>query len=120
MNPAPQKSFLHRLLLFYGVQIPNHPRKWWVHAKLRDLFGLLTRLNQEEGLSVLVIEQNARVALAHSTYGYVLETGRLAVEGTSEQLANDPHVQETYLGGGGEAKDAYEAVVERYAARGNG
>jgi branched-chain amino acid transport system ATP-binding protein len=84
---------------------------------VRDLFALLTRLNQEEGLSVLVIEQNARVALAHSKYGYVLETGRQAVEGTSEQLSNDPYVQDTYLGGAGEAKDAFEAVVSRYTGR---
>ena len=84
---------------------------------VRDLFDLLTRLNQEEGLSVLVIEQNARMALAHSTYGYVLETGRLAFQGTSQDLQTNQHVQDTYLGGGGEAKDAFEAVVGRYTGR---
>jgi len=81
---------------------------------VRDLFALLSRLNREEGMSVLAIEQNARVALAHADYGYVLETGRVAVEGTSEDLRQDGYVQEYYLGGAGEAKDAYEAVVARY------
>jgi branched-chain amino acid transport system ATP-binding protein len=82
---------------------------------VRDLFALLSRLNREEGMSVLAIEQNARVALAHAGYGYVLETGRVAVEGTSEELQQDGYVQEYYLGGAGEAKDAYEAVVARYS-----
>lgn len=86
---------------------------------VRDLFSLLSDLNRDDGLSVLVIEQNARVALAHSTYGYVLETGRLAAEGRSHDLANDSHIQETYLGGGGEAREAYDAVVQRYAVRGS-
>ncbi|WP_370324166.1 ABC transporter ATP-binding protein [Euzebya sp.] len=84
---------------------------------VRDLFDLLTRLNAEEGVGVLVIEQNARMALSHSHYGYVLETGRVVVEGTSAELQSDGYVQEYYLGGAGEAKEAYEAVVARYARR---
>lgn len=82
---------------------------------VRDLFQLLTRLNSEDGMSVLVIEQNARVALSHSHYGYVLETGRVVVEGSSDELQADGYVQEYYLGGAGEAKEAYEAVVARYS-----
>src|SRR5690606_30788903 len=81
---------------------------------VRDLFELLSRLNAEEGMSILVIEQNARMALAHASYGYVLETGRVVVEGTSEELRSNDYVQEYYLGGAGEAKEAYEAVVARY------
>lgn len=83
-----------------------------------ELFELLSTLNREEGLSVLVIEQNARVALANSTYGYVLETGRLAAEGESKALREDSHIQETYLGGGGDAREAYDAVVKRYVGHG--
>ncbi len=85
---------------------------------VRDLFELLSRLNEEDGMGVLVIEQNARVALSHSKYGYVLETGRVVVEGTSKELREDGYVQEYYLGGAGEAKEAYEAVVARYTGRG--
>ena len=81
---------------------------------VRDLFDLLKRLNEEEGMSVLTIEQNARIALQHSHYGYVMETGQIVVEGPSEQLQADSHVQEYYLGGAGEAKDAYETIVNRY------
>lgn len=85
---------------------------------VRDLFELLTDLNQRTGLSVLVIEQNARIALQHSDYGYVLETGKVAIEGPSDELSSDEHVQEFYLGGAGDAKEAYEAVVRRYRGRG--
>jgi branched-chain amino acid transport system ATP-binding protein len=81
---------------------------------VKELFDLLQVLNEEEQMSILVIEQNARIALQHSTYGYVLETGQVVVEGPSAELRENPHVQEYYLGGAGEAKDAYEAVVSRY------
>lgn len=81
---------------------------------VKDLFELISTLNAEEGMSVLVIEQNARVALQHSQYGYVMETGKVVVEGTSTSLQENDYVQEFYLGGAGEAKDAYEALVARY------
>ena len=81
---------------------------------VRDLFDLLTELNTTDGTSILAIEQNARVALEHAHYGYVLETGQVVVDGSTADLRSDPHVAEYYLGGAGEAKDAYEAVVRRY------
>jgi branched-chain amino acid transport system ATP-binding protein len=81
---------------------------------VQELFELLTSLNRDEGLTVLAIEQNARLALQAATYGYVLETGRVAVEGSAAELRENPHVQEYYMGGSGEAQDAYRAVVERY------
>ena len=77
---------------------------------VRQLFDLLTEVNENEGVSVLVIEQNARIALEHSKHAYVIEIGRVVLEGPSADLRNDPHVQELYLGGGGEATEAYEAV----------
>jgi branched-chain amino acid transport system ATP-binding protein len=53
------------------------------------------------GVSILLIEQNARAALQISDYGYVLENGDVAMEGPSKNLANDPKVIESYLGMGG-------------------
>jgi branched-chain amino acid transport system ATP-binding protein len=52
-----------------------------------------------EGVSVLLVEQNARAALDSSDHGYVLETGEIALSGPSAELAGDPRVQATYLGG---------------------
>jgi len=55
---------------------------------------------REEGVSILLVEQNARAALESSDHGYVLETGEIALSGLSSALASDPRVQATYLGGG--------------------
>ena len=53
---------------------------------------------REAGVSILLIEQNARAALEVADYGYVLETGEIALEGKAADLAKDPRVIETYLG----------------------
>ena len=55
---------------------------------------------RDEGVSILLVEQNARAALETSDHGYVLETGEIALAGASKELASDPRVQATYLGGG--------------------
>jgi len=55
---------------------------------------------REEGVAILLVEQNARAALESSDHGYVLETGEIALSGPSSALASDPRVQATYLGGG--------------------
>ena len=55
-------------------------------------------MRRDLGTAMLLVEQNARVALEFSDYGYILESGRIALEGPSESLRNDPTVQESYLG----------------------
>ena len=64
---------------------------------VREVFGIIERL-REQGTSILLIEQNARAALAVSDHGYVLETGAFALDGPAGALANDPRVIDTYLG----------------------
>ena len=64
---------------------------------VRDIFATIERL-RAEGTSILLIEQNARAALAVSDHGYVLETGAFALDGPAEALAHDTRVIETYLG----------------------
>ncbi len=66
---------------------------------VRDIFEIIGRLRQT-GVTILVVEQNARAALEVADYGYVLETGEIALEGPAAQLARDPRVIETYLGAG--------------------
>ena len=60
----------------------------------------IVRSLRDDGVSILLVEQNARAALENSDRGYVLETGEIALEGDSQQLAGDPRVQATYLGAG--------------------
>jgi branched-chain amino acid transport system ATP-binding protein len=66
---------------------------------VQEIFAIVRGLRQD-GVAILLVEQNARAALESSDHGYVLETGEVALSGESQQLANDPRVQATYLGGG--------------------
>jgi branched-chain amino acid transport system ATP-binding protein len=64
---------------------------------VREIFDIVSAL-RSAGVAILLVEQNARAALQVSDYGYVLETGDLALEGPSEELAANPRVAATYLG----------------------
>ena len=64
---------------------------------VREIFRIIVTL-REQGVSILLIEQNARAALEVADHGYVLETGAFALDGPAAQLAGDPRVIETYLG----------------------
>jgi len=64
-----------------------------------DLVGHLRTLNADRGLAVLLIEQNARLALGLCHRAYVLEAGRIALQGDADELARDPRVAAAYLGG---------------------
>jgi branched-chain amino acid transport system ATP-binding protein len=64
----------------------------------RDLFERLGQLNREEGLTILVVEQNANLALDIGHRGYVLETGQIVAEGPAEQLRGDDAIRKAYLG----------------------
>ncbi|AYF90668.1 ABC transporter ATP-binding protein [Pseudomonas sp. JS3066] len=63
----------------------------------REIFRIITTLRQQ-GVSILLVEQNARAALRVADYAYVLETGQIAMQGPAAQLADDPRVIEAYLG----------------------
>jgi branched-chain amino acid transport system ATP-binding protein len=65
---------------------------------VREIFEIVRRLNEEESLSVLVVEQNAAVALESSSRAYVLESGKVVLEGASEELARKEGVRRSYLG----------------------
>ena len=66
---------------------------------VRDILNIVSSL-RDDGVSILLVEQNARAALECSDRGYVIETGEIALEGESKALTVDPRVQQTYLGGG--------------------
>lgn len=64
---------------------------------VKDIFSIIRRVNQD-GITVLLIEQNANAALRIADYGYVLETGTIALSGTGEELLKNESVREAYLG----------------------
>ncbi len=65
---------------------------------VREFFRIVRELNEKEGLTVLVVEQDARIALRSSSRAYVLEVGKVALTGTSNQLQGDESVRRSYLG----------------------
>jgi branched-chain amino acid transport system ATP-binding protein len=65
---------------------------------VNQIFEALTRMKTDDGMSVLVVEQNANLALAHATRAYVLEVGNVVVEGTSDELRANESVRKSYLG----------------------
>jgi len=65
---------------------------------VREFFRIVRELNESEGLTVLVVEQDARIALSISSRAYVLEVGRVALSGSSEELRADENVRRSYLG----------------------
>ena len=65
---------------------------------VREFFRIVRELNEKEGLTVLVVEQDARIALNASSRAYVLEVGRVASTGASNELRDDESVRRSYLG----------------------
>ncbi len=71
---------------------------------VKEIFDNIRTINQELNTSILVVEQNAKIALAIADYAYIMESGKIVLEGTAEELKNNPDVKEFYLGvtqGGG-------------------
>ena len=66
---------------------------------VEEIFGIIERIRQD-GTAILLVEQNANMALGISDYGYVLESGQVLISGTASELLRDPQVQQAYLGHG--------------------
>ena len=69
----------------------------------REIFDILARINRERNLTILAVEQNVTLALKHASYGYILENGRVVLEGTSAELADREKVSSRYLGAASQA-----------------
>ncbi|QFG70202.1 ABC transporter ATP-binding protein [Ornithinimicrobium pratense] len=84
---------------------------------VQEIFGYVKRLNAETGLTVLVIEQNARRALEIADHGYIMEQGRIVLEGPAADLRENPDVKEFYLGLGDEGGRKSFRDVKHYKRR---
>jgi len=65
---------------------------------IKEIFDIIIRLNKQEGIPILLVEQNVKLALTVGHYGYILENGRLVMHGTSEKLRENPDIRDFYLG----------------------
>ena len=65
---------------------------------MNEVFHVVERLHRQEKITILLVEQNLKHALALSHYAYVLENGRIVLEGTSQEIMNNEHTRKAYLG----------------------
>jgi branched-chain amino acid transport system ATP-binding protein len=74
---------------------------------VKEVFGIIRRLNRDLGITILLVEQNARMALSVASYGYVMEQGKVVLDGTAASLAENEDVKEFYLGGHGAERKSF-------------
>jgi branched-chain amino acid transport system ATP-binding protein len=86
------------LMLQPKVVLLDEPSLGLAPLIARDIFALLRTINREDGVALLLVEQNAVAALAMASHAYVLETGRVAATGAADELARDDRVRRVYLG----------------------
>ena len=77
---------------------------------VQEIFEIVQSLNKQEGVSILLAEQNTNIALRYAHYGYILESGRVVMDGTAKDLRENPDVREFYLGVAEEGQRSFRNV----------
>ena len=77
---------------------------------VEEIFEIVRELNEKENVSFLLAEQNTNIALKYATYGYILESGRVVMDGDAKELRENEDVKEFYLGVGGEGRKSFKDV----------
>ena len=75
---------------------------------VEQIFEIIRKLNTEQGVSFLLAEQNTNLALRYASYGYILENGRVVLDGEAAELMENEDVKEFYLGGGGDERRSFK------------
>ena len=84
---------------------------------VKEIFKLIQEINAQEGVSILLVEQNARIALKLANYGYVMENGRIVLDGPAEKLEENEDIKEFYLGLSQKGKRKSYREVKHYKRR---
>ena len=99
------------LLAKPDVMMLDEPSMGLAPLLVEEIFQIIRQINENEGTTILLVEQNAQMALAISSYGYIMENGRVVLDGPVDVLVNDRDVQEFYMGvGHAEGKTSYRDV----------
>jgi len=75
---------------------------------VKEVFNIIRTINRDQGITMVLVEQNANMALHHAHYGYIMESGKIVLDGTGEELLDNEDVKEFYLGGGGEERKSFK------------
>ncbi len=75
---------------------------------VKEVFSIIRQLNKDLGITILLVEQNARMALKSASYGYIMESGKIVLDGAQADLVNNEDVKEFYLGGGGDERKSFK------------
>ncbi|HEV7370863.1 ABC transporter ATP-binding protein [Arenibaculum sp.] len=75
---------------------------------VKEVFGIIRQINRDLGVTILLVEQNARMALQAASYGYIMENGKVVLDGTAAELQDNEDVKEFYLGGGTEERRSFK------------
>ncbi len=84
---------------------------------VEEIFEIVKKINQSAGVTILLVEQNARAALAIAEHGFIMENGRIVMDGPARELLSNPDVQEFYLGIGGSGEKRSYREVKHYRRR---
>lgn len=99
------------------VMLLDEPSLGLAPLIVKEIFQIIERFNTEEKTSVLLVEQNARAALEIATYGYVMENGRVVLDGPASSLAENEDIKEFYLGLSAMGKKKSYSDVRHYKRR---
>jgi len=107
-----QMLVISRALLAHPkLMMLDEPSMGLAPLLVEEIFGIIQQINENEGTTILLVEQNAQLALDISSYGYIMENGRIVLDGDVDVLVNDRDVQEFYMGvGHAEGKGSYRDV----------
>ncbi len=93
-----------------SVLLLDEPSLGLAPLLVKEIFGIIKKINEEEGTTILVVEQNAKVALSIAHYGYIMENGRVVMEGSVDKLLTNQDVREFYLGVSSQGAKSYKDI----------
>jgi branched-chain amino acid transport system ATP-binding protein len=75
---------------------------------VKEVFAIIKKINRDLGVTILLVEQNARAALSVASHGYIMEQGKVVLDGTADELRDNEDVKEFYLGGAGDQRKSFK------------
>jgi branched-chain amino acid transport system ATP-binding protein len=75
---------------------------------VKEVFSIIRQINRDLGVTILLVEQNARAALSVASHGYIMEQGKVVLDGSAEALRDNEDVKEFYLGGAGDQRKSFK------------